>query len=164
MNARLFFGVILLVVGLVLPFGVYPVAKSDWPVTVKTAVGGILFFGFEIMAIPAAAVMGKDNFERIARKVKDLLKSLKPSGNIGKVRHSIGLVLFVLPILPTYIMAYIPSWLPDSSPGRLWVNLCADAVFLAGLFVLGGDFWDKLRALFVREARAVFPPEATRHM
>jgi hypothetical protein len=30
-------------------------------------------------------------------------------------------------------------------------------MFLASLFVLGGDFWDKLRALFVREARAVFP-------
>jgi hypothetical protein len=28
---------------------------------------------------------------------------------------------------------------------------------VASLFVLGGDFWDKLRALFVHEARVVFP-------
>jgi hypothetical protein len=30
-------------------------------------------------------------------------------------------------------------------------------VLLISLFVLGGDFWDKLRALFVHSARAVFP-------
>jgi len=30
-------------------------------------------------------------------------------------------------------------------------------MFLISLFVLGGDFWDKLRSLFVRESRAVFP-------
>jgi len=30
-------------------------------------------------------------------------------------------------------------------------------MFLTSLFVLGGDFWDKLRALFVRRARAAFP-------
>ena len=32
---------------------------------------------------------------------------------------------------------------------------------IASLFVLGGDFWDKLRALFVRDAKAVFPEKAT---
>ncbi len=31
---------------------------------------------------------------------------------------------------------------------------------IASLFVLGGDFWDKLRALFVRNAKAVFPEKA----
>jgi len=54
-------------------------------------------------------------------------------------------------------MSYAPQWLPDASPQRFWICLGADVTFLASLFVLGGDFWDKLRALFVREARAVFP-------
>ncbi|MFZ2446703.1 MAG: hypothetical protein WAW37_10125 [Syntrophobacteraceae bacterium] len=156
-NVRFVLGVVLLVIGLVLPLGVYPVARSDWPAAVKTAVGGTLFFGFEIMAIPAVAVMGKENFERITAKVKGRLGMLKPAGEVGKVRHAVGLALFLLPVVPTYIMAYIPKWLPDSSPERFWVNLSADAIFLASLFVLGGDFWDKLRSLFVREARVVFP-------
>jgi len=30
-------------------------------------------------------------------------------------------------------------------------------LLVASLFVLGGDFWDKLRALFVHEARVQFP-------
>jgi hypothetical protein len=28
---------------------------------------------------------------------------------------------------------------------------------LSSLFVLGGDFWDKVRALFIYDARAVLP-------
>lgn len=156
-NARFILGVILLAIGLVLPLGVYPVSQTAWPAGVKAAVGGALFFGFEIMAIPAVAVMGKENFERIVARVKSWVGSFKPSGEVGRVRHIIGLALFLLPIAPTYIMAYAPEWLPDKSPERLWVNLCADLMFFSSLFVLGGDFWDKLRALFVREARAVFP-------
>ncbi len=159
MNTRFIFGVLLLVIGLLLPLGVYPVAQTAWPAPVKTAVGGVLFFGFEIMAIPAVAVLGKENFDRIMARAKSWVGSLKPSGEVGKVRHAVGLVLFLLPVVPTYIMAYVPKWLPDDSPERFWVNLCADAVFFASLFILGGDFWDKLRSLFVRQARAVFPPK-----
>ena len=69
--------------------------------------------------------------------------------------------MFLLPLIPTYMMAYVPQWLPDSSPQRLYVNLAADFLFLASLFVLGGDFWDKLRALFVYDARAQFEPRLT---
>ncbi len=161
-NSRLAWGIALLVIGAILPLGIFLLPMTDWPVSVKGAVGGVLFFGFEIMAVPAAAVMGKENFDRIVAKAKGLLGMLKPAGEVGKVRHAIGLVLFLLPLVPTYIMAYMPKWLPDNSPKRLWVSICSDVIFLVSLFVLGGDFWDKLRALFVREARAVFPGEVTR--
>lgn len=157
-TTRLRLGLALLAIGLVMPAGVVLVPLTHWPAEVKAAVGGVLFFGFEIMAIPAAAVMGKENFDRIIAAICGLLGRLKPSGEPGELRHVIGVVLFVLPVVPAYVMAYAPSWLPDSSPWRLWVNLAADAMFLTSLFVLGGDFWDKLRALFVRRARAVFPP------
>ena len=121
--------------------------------------GGVFFLGFEIMAIPAVAIMGKENFQRIIAMARGQFSKLKPSGEVGRVRHAIGILLFVLPILPTYVTAYAPEWLPDAASQRLSINLCADGMFLVSLFVLGGDFWDKLRALFVREARAVFPPE-----
>ncbi len=156
-EARFRLGLTLLIIGMAMPAGIFLVPLTDWPAEVKAAVAGILFFGFEIMALPAVAVMGKENFERILAKLCALLGRLKPSGEPGPVRHAIGIVLFLLPFAPTYVMAYVPSWLPDSSPWRLWVNLGADTMFLTSLFVLGGDFWDKLGALFVRKARAVFP-------
>jgi sterol desaturase/sphingolipid hydroxylase (fatty acid hydroxylase superfamily) len=156
-NTRLYLGIALLTIGLIMPFGVVFVAKADLPTTLKAAITGILLFGFEIMAVPAVAVMGKENFDRIMSRAKGWMGSLKPAGNIGKVRHCVGIAMFLLPIIPTYIMGYAPQWLPDNSPWRLWVSIASDAVFLASLFVLGGDFWDKLRSLFIREARAVFP-------
>ena len=43
-------------------------------------------------------------------------------------------------------------YLPVSrSQGTL--AIAGDIGFLASFFVLGGDFWDKIRALFVRDMR-----------
>jgi len=56
-------------------------------------------------------------------------------------------------------MAYAPHLLPELAMFRVYLNIFFDLVFLSSLFVLGGDFWDKLRALFNYNARAVFPGE-----
>ena len=162
-NFRLTLGVALLAVGAVLPLGAVFVFETDWPPILKSALTGILLFGPELATVPAAAIMGKENFARIIAGLKRCIRNIKPAGNIGPVRHAIGLVMFLVPVVPAYVMAYLPSWMPDNSPTRLWVNLCADAAFVASLFVLGGDFWDKLRSLFVREARATFPAHPDTH-
>lgn len=156
-NARLAAGLALLAFGIVLPFGSVLVYETAWPPLLKSGVIGFLLLGAEIFAIPAIAIMGKENFARLAMAFRRCIGSLKPAGNIGPVRHAAGIVLLLIPVPVVYIMAYLPSWLPDNSPERLWVNLLTDGVFLVSLFVLGGDFWDKLRSLFVREARARFP-------
>jgi hypothetical protein len=148
MNAdtRLKLGVALLILGLVMPAGTLLVAATDWPIAVKSVVSGILLFGFEIMLVPAVALMGKDNFERIWAGAMRLLKTLKPAGN-----------MLVGPTLYAWIASYAPSWLPEDYVLRVWVNLGLDLVTLASLFVLGGDFWDKVRALFLHDARVVSP-------
>lgn len=153
---RLKIGVLLLIIGLIAPLGVYPIVQSDLPVAAKTIIGGIVAFSFELLAIPAVAIMGKENFNRIMKCVSGWFGRLKPSARVGRLRYNIGLVMFVLPIVPTYVMAYFPKLLPDCSPERLLVNIGADVVFLLSLFILGGEFWDKLRSLFVWRARAVF--------
>ena len=101
--------------------------------------------------------MGRDNYEVIKSRCMSFLKRLAPSAKVGKLRYNIGLAMFILPLIPTYIQAYVPRWLPDDSAERLYVNLSADLLFIASLFVLGGDFWDKLRSLFSYEAKAQFP-------
>lgn len=156
-NTRLRFGIALLMIGLVMPLGTFYIADTDWPTGVKAIVGGILFFGLEIMAIPAVALMGKDNFDRIVTGVKRLLKQLKPTGTVSRTRYLIGLVMFVAPILFAWIVSYVPSWLPDGHEPRLAVNLALDVILLTSLFVLGGDFWDKLQSLFLYDARVIYP-------
>ena len=159
-DTRLRLGIALLVLGLIMPAGTFFVANTAWPAGVKALAGGVLLFGLEIMAIPAVALMGKENFDRIAGKVKGLFKRLKPTGNVGKTRYTIGLAIFLGPTLYAWVASYIPSWLPTDYGTRVWVNLGLDVIFLISLFVLGGDFWDKLRALFFCDARAVFPAPA----
>ena len=64
-ETRLKLGVALLILGLIMPAGTLAVAGTNWPLAVKTVLSSILLFGFEIMIIPAVALMGKDNFDRI---------------------------------------------------------------------------------------------------
>ena len=130
--------------------------QEQWPGWLK-ALAGSMLLAPDLGTLAAVAIMGKENFNRIASAVKRWFARQKPAGDVGPVRHAIGLVLFLSPLAVTYIQGYFPAWLPDASPWRLYANLASDLVFLTSLFVLGGDFWDKLRALFVREARAVFP-------
>jgi hypothetical protein len=156
-DTRLKFGIALLLIGLVMPAGTFLVAATHWPIAVKTLVSGFLLLGLEIMVIPAVALMGKDNFDRLADGVVRLLKLLKPTAAVGRTRYTIGLVLFVGPMLFAWIASYLPSWLPEEYHVRVWINLGLDLITLLSLFVLGGEFWDKLRALFVYDARALLP-------
>ena len=73
----------------------------------------------------------------------------------------IGLVMFVLPLLLGWVYPYVAE-LRDGLPRTpITLAVIGDLVLLASLFVLGGEFWDKIRSLFVREATARFPPAAT---
>ncbi len=157
-KTRFYFGIILLILSCVCPlFGIL-VAQTDLPLSFKASIIGLLSLGLpELLIVAAAAALGKENFELIKEWSVKRLKRLIPSARVGKLRYNIGLVMFVIPVIPAYIQAYVPHWLPDMAPERLYVNIGADIMFISSLFVLGGDFWEKLRALFVYEAKAQFP-------
>jgi hypothetical protein len=160
-DTRLKLGIALLILGLVMPVGTLFIVGTDWTAGAKAVISGTLVFAPEVMTVAAVGLMGKENFDRIVEPVKSALKSLKPAGNVSRVRHAVGLLLFVGSILFAWIASYVPSLMPEEYLLRVAVNLGLDLIFGASLFVLGGDFWDKLRALFLHEARAVFPPAAS---
>ncbi len=156
-NFRLGLGIALLVIGLVMPLGTMLVARTGWSSTTKSLVSGGLIFGFEVMALIAAAVMGKENFDRIMAPVKQLLSRwlghMRLARGIGPVRHAVGVTLFFVSFLPAYVFSYAPSLLQNAATPRLWVLLLGDAMFLVSLVLLGGDFWDRLRLLFKRQTK-----------
>ena len=61
-----------------------------------------------------------------------------------------------LPILFGWISVYINNYIPYYSQNSLYYSIVSDLLFIASLIVLGGDFWDKIRALFVYDAAADF--------
>lgn len=152
-STRLKIGIAFATGGNVLFFTSAWIAWMPWSASTKAAVWGALFFAPEVGTLLGAAIMGKENYKRFKTAAFAFIGRMKPAGDIGIWRHRIGIAMFLIPIVPTYIQAYKPELLPDGSAWRWEIKIAADIIFIASLFVLGGDFWDKLHALFIREAR-----------
>jgi len=156
---RFYLGLFFFGLSWLMPFSGIWIAGSNLPPMVKTLLIGLLSIGGpEIVGLIAIAILGKDCFEFLMGKAFGFLKGLAPRGSVSRTRYRIGLVMFVLPLIPWYVLAYAPQFLPASNSSlRLAICLSSELCFWSSLFVLGGDFWEKLRSLFIYEARAVIP-------
>jgi hypothetical protein len=63
--------------------------------------------------------------------------------------------MFCLPLISSFFEPYIDSIWPGLRPNIWQLQLLGDAMLIGSFFVLGGNVWDKVRALFVRTARVV---------
>lgn len=160
-KTRLLLGITLAVGGNLLFFTSFWIWWMPWSVAVKSTLTGILFFAPEVGTLAGVAIMGKENHRRMQALLRKGIQKIKPRGSIGKKQHFTGLILLLCPLVPWLIQAFWPEWLPDASHWRIWANLTAIILSIGGLFVLGGDFWDKLGALFQREARVAATREST---
>ena len=111
----------------------------------------------KIVLLLAIAVMGKPGFQELKGK---LLHRLTPAAEVSPTRYRIGLIMFCVPILQGLLETWASHIAPELVANRMWVDIVMDGMMIASLFVLGGNFWDKLRAVFIPSARAVFPQEA----
>ena len=154
---RLYSGVVLLVISIFLPLASVWIVASEFSAPIKAFLVGLVSLGGpEIFGLAAIAVLGKECFDLILAKIFAVLKKFAPSGSVSKTRYKIGLIIMILTYVPSFIYSYAPHLIPDISPYRLYVSVTADLTFIISLFILGGDFWDKLRSLFIYESKAVF--------
>jgi len=157
-GCRFAIGVLLFVIGLGAPAFIPLVAGSGLPAAWKTGLSGLLALGVpEVMMVAAAAVMGKSGFAELKRRLGRLLRRYAPPDTVSSTRYRIGLVMFVMPLLVGWLGPYLHHHLPAYDSRLLCVSVAGDLVFLASFFVLGGDFWDKVRSLFLHRARTVLP-------
>jgi hypothetical protein len=75
------------------------------------------------------------------------------------MRYRIGLILFGVIIALGFLEPYLGPCLPGYMQQRVVISICGDLLFLLSLVILGGEFWDKLRALFSYDAKVVFHQE-----
>ena len=150
-------GLTIFVAGLAAPLAIPLVTSSDLPTAWKTAVSGALAVGVpEIAMVVAAAVMGKEGFAELKLRFGRFLRKYGPPDEVSRGRYRVGLVMFTLPLVLGLLDPYVGGHLPGYGAQRQLWAIAADVVFVASFFVLGGGFWDKLRALFVHTARVVF--------
>jgi hypothetical protein len=112
-----------------------------------------------ILKLISVGILGKASYVWIKYKFWHLFVKVIRPHQVSRLRYSIGLFMFCLPIIPTYIISYAPRFFLQAYHWRLSINIFIDTVFIISLFVLGGDFWDKLRALFSYTAKARFEQE-----
>jgi hypothetical protein len=109
--------------------------------------------GNKVILFAAIAVMGKPGFAVLKAK---LLQKLTPPAEVSRARYRIGLIMFCIPLLQGLLETWASHVMPAVVANRLWVDIAMDVLLVTSLFVLGGSFWDKLRALFIASARADF--------
>jgi len=101
--------------------------------------------------------LGRSGYQYLKGRLRTALKRYGPPETVGPTRYHIGLVLFVLPLLLGFLEPYLGHLVPGLAENRVVFCVSCDLLFLSSLFVLGGEFWEKLRALFVHGAKARFP-------
>jgi hypothetical protein len=155
---RLKLGVSLLGLSIALPvLGVPLVAVIGLSAATVATVSGVLLVGAEVLGLVSVAVMGKSGYAYIKNRVFGFLKQYGPPAEVSRTRYTIGLVMFAVPIVFGWLAPYAADLVPGYPGNVLTYAIVGDLLLLVSLFVLGGDFWDKLRAMFIHGAKAVFP-------
>jgi hypothetical protein len=155
---RLKLGVTLFGLSIVLPvLGLPLVAVMGLSTTTLATISGAMLAGSEVLGIVAVAVMGKSGYAFIKNRVFGFIKQYGPPTEVSRKRYTIGLVMFSVPIVFGWLAPYAADLIPSYSGNEFTYAIVGDLLLLSSLFVLGGDFWDKLRALFIGGAKAVFP-------
>jgi hypothetical protein len=153
------FGLLLFILAIVSPLLAPLVAATDLPQETRRALAGLLLFGLPMaLMLVVVALIGKPAFAFIKRRLA--WQDDAPPAAVGVTRYRIGLVLVLLAVLVSWLEPFVSPHVPVMAERRVLIGGLADGFVLVGLFVLGGEFWDKLHALFVHDARVAPEPAA----
>jgi hypothetical protein len=143
------------VAGLLTPLLVPLVAVSELATEWKAGLSGLLLLGIpELFMLAAVAVLGKEGFAYLKGKLFGMLGRVAPPDVVSRRRHRIGLLMLLAPLVIGWLAPYVGHLIAAYAENRLLVAVLGDLLLLGSLIVLGGDFWDRLRALFVHKQSA----------
>ena len=81
----------------------------------------------------------------------DQRKATWPADKVSATRYRIGLVLFFTPILFGWLSPCLELWITAFESQQLRLAIVGDIIFASSLFVFGGDFWLKIKALLTHD-------------
>jgi len=148
----------LFVAGLCAPAAIALLRPLDLPGPAFAVLSAGLVFGIpEVLWMLAVAVLGKAGFEQGKRWLYGLLRRHASPEKVSRRRYRLGLVMFALPLLAAWLGPYLAVAWPGLLPTGLPLLVAGDLLFGLSFLVLGGEFWDKVRALFMHGATARLP-------
>ena len=157
-KARFRLGATIFIIGFCSPLLIPIITATDMPLKWKATISGALALGIpELFSIIAIAIMGKPGFVHLKEIIAKLIQKYGPPEKVSRRRYRIGLVMFIIPLLMAWLLPYFGLFIPFYQDNLIPFSLAGDLLFISSLFVLGGEFWDKLQALFVYGAKVVMP-------
>ena len=154
---RLVIGGIVFVTGQLAPLAIPLVVASDLPATWITIISGALLAGIpEVAILLAIAILGKDGYAYLKTRFKGVFLRLVPD-QVSRTRHRVGMVMFILTLVLGWVAPYALFLLEVPRTTILFGAITADVTFVASLLILGGAFWEKLRALFTYPSDSAQP-------
>ncbi len=124
------------------------------------ALTGTVFIANKLLLLAVIGVMGKAGFQELKGMLSGYASKMAPEAVVSSTRYRIGLVMFCLPLISGWLEPYVDTVAPGLRPNLWQLQLLGDLVFAASFFVLGGNFWAKVRALFIRTAVVADPGTA----
>ena len=144
--------------GFFLPLFIPLVAALPLPPATRTALSALLLFGLpQLLTVIAIAIVGKSGFHVLMAWLFGAAKRLGPPAHVSRRRYRVGLVMMFIPLAWALLEPYFALLVVTEHLPRWIFGALGDTLFLTSFFVLGGEFWDKIKALFIYEARAVLP-------
>lgn len=153
---RFGFGVALIVCGYGALALIPAVTGSDLSRGIKSGITGLILILPLLTKVGAVAIMGKPGFNFLKQHVFGFFGRFQPAQTVSPARYRLGLIVMVFALLFGELLPYFPGFVINWKANEIFWSLAADAIMIASLFILGGGFWDKLRALFTYESRVVF--------
>ncbi len=157
---RYYVGLFLFVLSFTLPL----LALIIVPLLGVSAGVSALLYGLSVAGVPdlllvaATAFLGKENLEYLFSKLGSGFKNFVRWDQVSHKRYKVGLWLMFLSVVMTFILFYIfPETLANGNQPSwgFYVTIGADFLFIISFFILGGEFWAKIRALFQYNAHVI---------
>lgn len=96
--------------------------------------------------------MGSEGFDAIKLRFYRFIRRHAPPDRVSKSRYSLGLFMLLLSLVFAVLEPYFFHFISVFDNYRLSFKIVGDLLMISSFLVLGGEFWDKVRALFIHEA------------
>ena len=157
---RLVLASVIIVAGFLSPLLIPLVTSSSLSTAWKTAISSMLMVGIpEAFTLLGAGILGKEGFHFLKQRLFRYLRRFAPPDQVTPGRYRLGLVLFSIVLLAGWLLPYFAGVIPSYFSYQIHVAIIGDLILITSIFILGGAFWDKLRALYVQRAVAHFPED-----
>ena len=139
-----------------LPF--LPVSKVN-----AVSIATCLLISSEISFLLSVALLGKPFIQVIKTKIKGIFrkKSVADLKPVGKIRHAVGITMLLSASIVPYSLTEFALLLGhvEKYGHTALINLLiiGDGLFVASFFILGGEFWARVKKLFEWPGKTEIP-------